>query len=285
MTIDLDRVVGAQLAPTTASWDEDAVILYHLGIGAGADPVDPNELEYTYEANLKVLPSFASVASFSMLVNLLGVDGLEFNPAMMLHGEQAVSVRRPLPRTGSVTNRGTITDVYDKGRGATVIVDVDSVDGEGVTVFTSRATLFLRGEGGFGGSPGPAPRHEAPERAPDHVVESPTLPQQALLYRLNGDRNPLHADPAFAAFGGFDRPILHGLCSYGMVCKAVVDRVFDGDVAAIDWFEARFAGSVVPGETIVTSMWDEGDSIVLAATTKGRGTPVITNAAVGRSEG
>lgn len=284
MPIDLDKVVGAELAPTVATWDDDDVILYHLGIGAGADPVDPNELEYTYEANLKVLPSYASIASFGVLVNLLGVDGLEFNPAMMLHGEQQVTVPAPLPRSGSVTNRGRITDVFDKGSGATVVVDVDSVSDTGESLFSTQATLFLRGEGGFGGPAGPGPAHIPPDRPADHVVESPTLPQQALLYRLNGDKNPLHADPAFAAFGGFDRPILHGLCSYGIVCKAVVDEVLGGDVSAVASYAARFSGAVIPGETIVTSMWDEDDAVVVAATTKERGTPVIGNGAVIRKE-
>jgi len=282
--IDLDEVVGAQLAPTEASWDEDDIILYHLGLGAGADPVDPNELEYTYEANLKVLPTYGSIASFGVLINLLGVPGLEFNPALMLHGEQEVSVPGPIPRSGSVTNRATITDVFDKGKGAAVHVRVDSTDDRGVTLFSSRATLFLRGEGGFGGPAGPTPGNEPPERAPDHVVESPTLPRQALLYRLNGDKNPLHADPAFAAFGGFERPILHGLCSYGIVCKAVVDEVFGGDVTAVSSYGARFSGAVVPGETIVTSMWDEPDSIIVSAATKERATPVISNAALRRRE-
>lgn len=280
MPIDLDKVIGAEVPSTTASWAQDDVILYHLGIGAGADPIDPNELEYTYEANLKVLPSFASIPPFGVMINLMGVDGLEFNPALLLHGEQEIEVPEPIPVAASVTNRAKITDVFDKGKGATVLVEVDSLDEAGRRLFTNRSTVFLRGEGGFGGPAGPPPGNEPPERAPDAVIESPTLPQQALLYRLSGDKNPLHADPAFAALGGFDRPILHGLCSYGIVCKAVVDRCFAGDVGAIERYRARFTGSVFPGETIVTSMWDEGDRIVVSATTLERNSPVISNAAV-----
>ena len=128
MPIDLDRVIGAEIAPTEASWTEDDVILYHLGIGAGADPVDPNELEYAYEANLKVLPSFATVPPFGVMINLFGVDGLEFNPAMLLHGEQEIEVPASIPTAAAVTNRATITDVFDKGKGATVHIEVVSVD-------------------------------------------------------------------------------------------------------------------------------------------------------------
>ena len=144
----------------------------------------------------------------------------------------------------------------------------------------NRFAAFLRGEGGFGGEPGPAPGNEPPARDPDHVVESPTLPQQALLYRLSGDKNPLHIDPSFAQLGGFDKPILHGLCSYGIVCKAVVDSALGGDVAAVAGYRARFSGVVFPGETIVTSMWEEGGRIVVSARTKERDTPVISNAAI-----
>src|SRR5512134_282186 len=140
--------------------------------------------------------------------------------------------------------------------------------------------MFLRGEGGFGGERGPDIGNEPPDRKPDLVVESPTLPQQALLYRLCGDKNPLHADPEFAKIGGFDRPILHGLCSFGIVCKAVVDRALGGDVAKVAGYQARFAGVVFPGETLVTSLWREGDRFIVAAKTKERDTPVIANAAV-----
>ena len=147
-------------------------------------------------------------------------------------------------------------------------------------LFVNRFSLFLRGAGGFGGDSGPKAGNVAPERAPDHVVESPTLPQQALLYRLSGDKNPLHADPEFAKMGGFDKPILHGLCSYGIVCKAAVDHAIGGDTAKVARYQARFAGVVFPGETIVTSLWNEGGKILIAAKTKERGTAVISNAAI-----
>lgn len=280
MPIDLDKVVGAELPDVSHSWDHNAVILYHLGLGAGVPATDPGELEYTYEANLKVLPSFGSIPPFGSMMGLGGVDGLEFNFAMLLHGEQETILNRPIPTSGSVTNKARITDVFDKGKGALVMLEIASENDAGEELFHNNASIFLRGEGGFGGESGPPPPYDPPRRNPDVVVDSPTMEQQALLYRLSGDPNPLHADPAFAAMGGFERPILHGLCSYGIVCKAAVDTILDGDVAAAASYRARFAGSVLPGDTITTSMWDEGDTIVLSASTKERGTPVISNAAV-----
>jgi acyl dehydratase len=281
MPIDVDKVVGAELPGDVTEWDETAVILYHLGVGAGVPPTDPGELQYTYESSpLKVLPSFGVVPVFRMLGGLVGLEGLTFNPMMLLHGEQDLVLHRPLPARAKVENTGRVAAVYDKGKGALVVVETETRNEGGDPLCTNRFSAFIRGEGGFGGEPGPQPGNEAPGRDPDAVVESPTLPQQALLYRLSGDRNPLHVDPAMAALGGFDRPILHGLCSFGMVCKAAVDEMLGGDVARVSRYQARFAGVVFPGETIVTSMWREGDGVVLSAATKERGTPVITNAAV-----
>ena len=143
-----------------------------------------------------------------------------------------------------------------------------------------RSSLFIRGEGGWGGDPGPKASNHAPSRSPDHIVRSPTLPQQALLYRLSGDKNPLHADPAFAALGGFDSPILHGLCTYGMVCKAAVDTVLDGNPGRARRYQARFAGVVFPGETVVTRMWEERDKVLLEAVVEERDAKVLSNAAL-----
>ena len=280
MPIDVDRALGAAIPPMTGSWGPDDVILYHLGIGAGVPPTDANELQYTYEADLKVLPSFGVLPAFPALVGMAGVDGLDYDMAMVLHGEQDLEIHRVPPTAAQVTTSGRITGIYDKGKAALIVAETETVGDDGETIFVNRFSTFVRGEGGFGGEPGPKTANEAPDRAPDHVVESPTLPQQALLYRLCGDKNPLHADPAFAALGGFDTPILHGLCTYGVVCKAVVDTVLGGDTTGVSRYQVRFAGVVFPGETIVTSMWRTGDTIVVRATTKERGEPVITNAAV-----
>ncbi len=281
MPIDPARVRAATLSETTHGWDADDVILYHLGIGAGNPPTEPRELEYTYEASLKVLPTFATIPMFPSMMNVLQLDGLDVNPAMILHGEQTVQVHATIPTAATVTNTARVADVWDKGKGALVVLEIVSSDPSGAALFTNRASIFIRGEGGFGGPSGPEPADGAPSRSPDHIVESPTLPQQALLYRLSGDKNPLHADPAFAVFGGFDRPILHGLCSYGIVCKAVVDGVLGGDVAAVASFGARFTGVVFPGETIVTHMWREDDRWIVEASTVERGSKVLSNAAIG----
>jgi acyl dehydratase len=280
MPIDVDKVRGAELPAAGWDWGPDQVILYHLGVGAGVPATDDNELDYTYEARLKVLPSFGVLPVFSMLGGMIGIDGMSFNPMMLLHGEQTIEIHKPLPTAAKVVSSGSISDVFDKGKGAAVVVTAETRDEAGDLLCTNRFLSFIRGEGGFGGDPGPGPRNQAPERAPDLVVESTTLPQQALLYRLSGDKNPLHVDPAMAALGGFDQPILHGLCSYGIVCKAVVDHALDGDPTVVTGYDARFAGVLFPGETIVTSLWHDGDRIVVDARCKERGTPVITNAAV-----
>jgi acyl dehydratase len=280
MPIEVDKVVGTELPGQVSEWNVDDVILYHLGLGAGVPATDENELEYCYEGKLKVLPSFGVLPVFSTLGGMIGVEGMSFNPMMLLHGEQEITIHKPLPTRAKVENSARITDVFDKGKGAAVVVQAETKDEQGELLCTNRFLAFIRGEGGFGGEPGPAPGNDAPDRVPDVVTESITLPQQALLYRLSGDKNPLHVDPNMAAMGGFDTPILHGLCSFGIVCKAAVDKALGGDVTKVGAYAARFAGVVFPGETIVTSMWREGDKILLNATTKERGTPVITNAAV-----
>jgi len=279
MPIDPKQALGATIEGGSFSWDKDRIILYQLGVGAGVPQTDPNELAYTYEANLKVLPSFGVVPAFGSLGRMGAIPGMQFNPAMLLHGEQDLQVLRPIPVEGSVTTKGKVAGIYDKGKAALVVVETTSSDANG-PLFLNRFSLFIRGEGGFGGESGPPAGNAAPGRAPDEVVESKTLPQQALLYRLSGDKNPLHADPGFAKMAGFDVPILHGLCSYGIVCKAAVDRALGGDTAKVARYEARFAGVVFPGETIVTSLWREGTKILIDAKTKERGTPVISNAAI-----
>ena len=283
MPIDPAVALGATVEPYTSSWDADDVILYHLGIGAGlGKPTDPAELAYTYEQKLVVLPSFAVVPAFRGLVNAVTgqIPGLAVNPVMVLHGEQDLEIHQPIPTAGTVEHRSRVASLYDKGKAALVTLEVESGPA-GDPLFTNRFTLFARGEGGFGGDPNsPPPGNTPPERDPDAVTESPTMSHQALIYRLSGDKNPLHADPDFAKLGGFDTPILHGLCTYGIVGKAVVDHLLGGDVTAVARYQVRFAGVVFPGETVVTSMWREGDRIILSATTKERGQPVLSNAAI-----
>ncbi|MBN2113469.1 MAG: 3-alpha,7-alpha,12-alpha-trihydroxy-5-beta-cholest-24-enoyl-CoA hydratase [Acidimicrobiia bacterium] len=281
MPVDPTQAVGALVGDFTSSWDEDRVILYHLAVGAGRDPVAPGELEYCYESRLKVLPSFGVIPAQGVLGGIFGVPGLSFNPMLLLHGEQEIEVLTArLPTAATVRSRGRVAAIYDKGKAALAVLEVDTSSASGEVMFRNRFSLFLRGEGGFGGDPGPKTVETAPDGPADLVVESPTLAQQALLYRLLGDKNPLHADPDFAAGAGFERPILHGLCSYGIVCKAVVDGMLGGDTAAVAGYRARFAGVVVPGDTIVTTMWRRGDRVYLTAADKERGTPVLANAVV-----
>ncbi len=256
------------------------MILYHLGLGAGVPQTDAGELEYCYEKNLKVLPSFGVIPTFGAMGGLGSVPGLEFNFAMLLHGEQDLEIHQPIPPEATITNRGKVAEIWDKGKAALVVLQVDTTDESGKPLFTNRFSLFLRGEGGFGGEPGPKAGNEAPDRAPDGTVEVKSLPQQALIYRLSGDKNPLHADPEFAKMGGFDKPIIHGLCSYGIVCKAIVDHVLGGDVAKVARYQARFAGVGFPGETYQISYWKEGDQILVAASSKERGAPIISNCAI-----
>ena len=285
MPIDPEKAVGQSLGTSEAAYDKDDVILYHLGLGAGAAATDARELEYTYEKNLKVLPSFAVVAGSRRPLGgtrrgFNDIPGLSFNLAMLLHGEQDIEIHKPLPTQARIRSESRIADIYDKGKAALVIMEAETRDDAGDPLFTTRMSLFVRGEGGFGGDSGPKAGNQAPDRKPDGTVETPTLPQQALLYRLNGDKNPLHADPEFAKLGGFDKPIIHGLCSYGIACKAVVDDALDGDTTCIRRYQARFAGVAFPGETYRTSWWREGSTILVEARAVERDAIVISNAAI-----
>ncbi|HEY6627826.1 MAG TPA: MaoC/PaaZ C-terminal domain-containing protein [Acidimicrobiia bacterium] len=278
MPVDIEKALGASLPGTTYSWDEDDVILYQLGIGAGVPPTEERELRYAYEGDLQVLPTYATVPSFEMMMSLGLVDGLDFDLASVLHGEQELEIHRPIPVSGTTIQSGTVTDIYDKGRGALVILEIESrLEKDGELLFTNRPAVYLRGEGGFGGEGGPSSSQESPTRQADHIVESPTLPQQALLYRIaSGDKNPLHADPGFAAFAGFERPILHGLCTFGIVGKAAVDHALDGRPERVAAFRARFSGAVYPGETISTSIWAESGELLIEAKSKERDVVVLS---------
>lgn len=281
MPIDPVAAEVATLPEMQNSWDADDVILYHLGIGAGVEnPTDLEELAYTYERYLKVLPSFGVIPVFDVLAGINGFAGIDIDYSLVLHGEQDLELHRPLLPAGDVISSARIAGVYDKKKAALVVIEVESRDAAG-PLFSNRFGVFARGEGGFGGeASAPPPGNEPPDRVPDALVATRTSGRQALLYRLSGDKNPLHVDPEFAAIGGFDSSILHGLCTYGVVCKAVVDALLDGDVARVARYRVRFTGVVYPGETIVTSMWREADRVVLAATTEERGEPVLSNAAI-----
>ncbi len=281
MPIDPSVAIGAELPAQSFSWTASDVQLYQLGVGAGVNSLDPRELHYVLEDRLQVLPTFATVAANFHATDAPKVSfpGVEIDLARVVHGRQEVTVHRPIPVAGSATTRTRISDIYDKGKAAVIIQEWETVDADGTPLWTTRSGIFAHGEGGFGGERGPSEKIEVPEREPDHVVESPILPQQALLYRLCGDRNPLHADPEFAKAAGFDVPILHGLCSYGVACKAVVDAALDGDTSRVASFGVRFAGVLLPGETLRTRIWRDGARLLVTASAVERDdAPVLADA-------
>ncbi|MFC8170867.1 MaoC/PaaZ C-terminal domain-containing protein [Streptomyces sp. NPDC057235] len=255
MPIDAAKAVAAEPRSTEIAWDHKDVQLYHLGLGAGAPATDPAELRYTLESRLHVLPSFATVAGGGMgIVDGLSAPGVDVDLMAVLHGAQSITLHRPLPTGGRAVSTSRVAAVHDKGKAAVLVLRSETADADG-PLWTSDARIFVRGEGGWGGDRGPSDRLVPPDRAPDLTVERRVREEQALLYRLSGDWNPLHADPEFAALAGFDRPILHGLCTYGMTLKAVVDTLLDGDVTRVRAYRARFAGIVFPGETLRIRTW------------------------------
>ncbi|MER7577292.1 MaoC/PaaZ C-terminal domain-containing protein [Streptomyces sp. NPDC126514] len=265
MPIDAAKAVAAEPRSGEISWTAKDVQLYHLGIGAGRPATDPDELRYTLESRLQVLPSFATVAGSGApgVISGLSMPGVEVELARVLHGGQSLEIHRPLPVEGTATTTSRIAAVYDKGKAAVLVLRTEAADADG-PLWTNDSQIFVRGEGGWGGDRGPSARPEPPTGEPDKIVERPIREDQALLYRLSGDWNPLHADPDFAAKAGFDRPILHGLCTYGITLKAVVDTLLGGEAGRVRAYATRFAGVVYPGETLRIRMWHRGDTVRVA---------------------
>ncbi|GAA1430665.1 MaoC/PaaZ C-terminal domain-containing protein [Streptomyces thermospinosisporus] len=264
MPIDAAKALAAEPRTGEISWGTKDVLLYHLGIGAGTPAADPGELRYTLESRLRVLPSFATVAGGGEpgVIGGLSMPGVEVELSRVLHGGQSLTLHRPLPAEGRATATHRVAAVYDKGKAAVLVLRTDVADADG-PLWTNDAQIYVRGEGGWGGDRGPCVRREAPAGEPDRTVERTVRDDQALLYRLSGDFNPLHADPEFARKAGFERPILHGLCTYGITLKAVVDTLLGGDVTRVRAYTTRFAGVVYPGETLRIRMWEgQGDSQV-----------------------
>ncbi|MFD9328503.1 MaoC/PaaZ C-terminal domain-containing protein [Streptomyces sp. NPDC060065] len=274
MPIDAAKAVAAEPRAGEIAWGHKDVQLYHLGVGAGANPdrpspaTDPDELRYTLESRLHVLPSFATVAGAGSpgVIGGLSMPGVEVDLARVLHGGQSIRLHRPIPVEGRATATSRIAAVYDKGKAAILVMRTEVTDTEG-PLWTNDAQIFVRGEGGWGGDRGPSARLETPTSHADKTVDRLVREDQALLYRLSGDWNPLHADPEFAKLAGFDRPILHGLCTYGMTLKAVVDTLLGGDVTRVRSYSTRFAGVVFPGETLRIRMWrrDAGVQVTVTA--------------------
>ncbi|MDV8002384.1 MaoC/PaaZ C-terminal domain-containing protein [Rhodococcus sp. IEGM 1408] len=283
MPIDLSTALGAELPSQEFSWTASDVALYALGVGAAADPMDTAGLGYIHDSAPKVLPSFATVAATMNVTEAPRVSfpGVEIDLAKVVHGSQSVELHRSIPAAGTATTTTRIAEIQDKGSAAVIIQESETVSADGEKLWTSRSGIFAKGEGGFGGERGTSEKVEFPEREADHTIEVASLPQQALLYRLCGDRNPLHSDPAFAEAAGFPRPILHGLCSYGLVLRAVVDAVLGGDVDRVRGYGVTFGGVFFPGETMRIRVWEDGSRLLVAATSVERDdAPVLKNVVV-----
>lgn len=278
MAIDYPAVLELREEGRQFEWNDRDVMLYALGLGMGADPVDAAELRYVFERDLRVLPTFATVAAWGagILPERIGLDRRR-----TLHGEERTVLHRPIPAAGRIVADSRVVAVYDKGADKGAVVVRETVlrerDG-GDLIATLTRTAFARGDGGFGGpSEGGEPSAPRPQRAPDATLELPTRPDLALIYRLSGDRNPLHADPEVALAAGFDRPILHGLCTYGLTCRAVLKAFCDYDPSRMANHAARFSAPVLPGDTVTVDMWQDGKTIHFEAQVKARGVVVIKN--------
>ena len=246
--------VGATSEPAEFSWTSKDALLYAVSIGAGE-----HELAFTTEntagVDQVVFPTFPVVMGYGAGRGVMSGIGT-FNPAMLVHGQQAVTLHRPIPPEGTATLTSTLTDMFDKGKAA-VVVTKNEVTMDGEPLYSTRMSAFIRGEGGWGGERGPSgPQNEPPDREPDQTITYQTSPDQAFVYRLNGDRNPLHTDPSFAAAGGFPKPILHGLCSYGFTGRGLLHLLCGSDPAAFHHIEARFASPVLPGEALTIKAWE-----------------------------
>ena len=254
--INLD-LVGKKSAPVEQEYTWRDCVLYALGVGAVA--TDLPLVYENYAEGLQVLPTYAVVPALYSSMAVMG--DLNVNPMMVLHGEQKIVLHAPIPSDGTFSTVATVEAIYDKGKGATVITKTETSSKEGKLLFDNYITTFCRGEGGWGGDRGPeAEKLDPPEgKSPDFEVVEKVGDNQHALYRLSGDLNPLHIDPNFAAMGGFDRPILHGLCSYGYMGRAVLKETCGMDVTKLKELKARFSNVVFPGETLTTEGWDVGD--------------------------
>jgi len=279
MAIDYQKLKNWHFPDLEHRYEAKDTILYALGVGCGADPMDRTELPFVYEEGLKALPTMAVVLGYPGFWLKDPQTGVDWRK--ILHGEQGLVIHKPLPASGTVIGRSRVTEIVDKGpgKGALLYSDrqvFDKATGDLLATLTS--TTFIRGEGGFGGPSGPAPEpHTLPERAPDETVDLKTLPQAALIYRLSGDYNPLHADPDVAASAGFERPILHGLCTYAVAGRAILRACCGNDPARLRRFDLRFSAPVMPGETVRTEIWRDGSRVSFRARVVERDIVVLNN--------
>jgi acyl dehydratase len=281
MAIDYEKIMSTQPREQEFSYGDRETMLYALGVGMGRDALNRKELGYVYEKSLQTVPTQATVISWGA-----GAGGdMGINFTMVVHGEQRLTLHQPLPPAADIVTTSKVTGAWDKGadKGAIIVTDTDiALKESGEKLCTLSSTIFARGDGGFMkegqeviGAP-PAP-HAIPDRAPDATFEAATHEDQAILYRLSGDRNPLHIDPDFAEAAGFPKPILHGLCTYGTVCRTILTNVCDYDHTMIRGFDVRFSAPVFPGETIITDIWRDGNIVSFRSRLKEREGMVINN--------
>lgn len=262
MALNYDNLIASSVSNLQLSYGDAETMLYAQSVGFGRDPVDMKELSFVYEQGqpLRTVPSMASVLVPDMFPPDLGWDF-----AHVLHAEQRLTLHRPLPPAADLLVSKRIVDVFDRGpkHGAVILFEADGrLAKDDTAMFSLGMTVIARGDGGFGGRPGAGPPpHRAPRRDPDLSCDSSTRIDQSLLFRLNGDRNPLHADPRVAESAGFPVPILHGLCTYGIACRAILQTICDYDYTLINGFDARFSAPVIPGDTIRTNMWQDGNIV------------------------
>src|SRR5690242_5210042 len=283
MPIQYDKLLGFDIPEVEQHLTKRDTILYALGVGLGADPMDPSQLRYVYEQNLQALPTMAIILGYPGPWHAKGDLGI--TRSHVVHGEQGFRILKPLPVEGAITGKTRITGVVDKGKDKGALVFTECTVREkasGDVVCTLTSTTFCRADGGFGGPDGPVkPSHAIPDTKPQHVCDLPTLPQAALIYRLSGDYNPLHADPAYAAKAGFKMPILHGRATFSIAGHAILKTLCGYDPARFVAMEGRFSSPVYPGETIRTEMWRDGNVVTFRSTVPARGVTVLNN---GRAE-
>jgi len=277
MPLDYDALMGTRIADGPSSYDDRDTMLYALGVGFGSDPLDEDELPYVFEGrSLKTVPTMASTLTPGGLLADCGWDY-----SRILLGEQKIELYRPLPATGKLLTDSRVVAAFDKGptKGAVIFVESEvRMAKDDTALFTVGSAVVARGDGGFGGPSGSGPEpHKLPKREPDMSCDLKTRPDQALLYRLSRDRNPLHADPVMARQGGFKRPILHGLCTYGIACRAILKTICDYDYTLVTGFNVRFTAPVFPGDTITTEMWQDRNIVSFRCRVKARGAVVINN--------
>ncbi len=288
--VDVDLALGYEFPEWTSKYDERDLAIYALGVGAASDPLDAHDLSLVYEMSgdgFKALPTYGVVPAVNGILDMakrgVTAPGMNYGLDRVLHGEQYTHLVRPLPPHAKLTHHSYIKNIYDKGKGAVVVTETKSYDEDGDLLIVNENTVFVRGAGGWGGDRGPSgDENVPPERAPDEVVKQKIDENQALLYRLSGDWNPLHADPSFAKAFGYEKPILHGLCTYGYAARHVLSAFAkDGDPRFFKSIKVRFAKPVFPGETLVTEMWKESDTrIVFSCKVEERDEVVLKNAAL-----